>query len=107
MVGGSAALSESKIGNTGIAGMITVTPIRPGPVKKGSEFPNVAPLPNAKFTVTSDGGSVTTFVTDTMGRFDVSLQQGHYVVVLAEDRFPKSCGDGGEADVQSLDRRPA
>ena len=69
-----------------------VTPIRPGPVRAGSESPSAAPLPNAKFTVTSDGGVVTTFTTDTMGHFKISLKPGHYVVVLAENRFPKPCG---------------
>ena len=50
----SAAHSESKTGNTGITGVIMVAPNRPGPVRKGSESPNAAPLPNARFTVTSD-----------------------------------------------------
>src|SRR3954452_24258505 len=84
----SVARGDSATGKTGITGVVMVTPIRPGPARKGSESPNAAPLPNAKFTVTSDGGSVTSFVTDTMGRFEVSLKQGHYVVVLAEIRFP-------------------
>ena len=88
----SAARSESKTGKTGITGVVMVTPIRPGPVRKGSESPNAAPLPNAKFTVTSDGGAVTTFTTDTMGHFKILLKPGHYVVVLAENRFPKPCG---------------
>ena len=88
----SAVRSESKTGKTGITGVVMVTPIRPGPVRKGSESPNAAPLPNTKFTVTSDGGAVTTFTTDTMGRFEISLKPGHYVVVLAENRFPKPCG---------------
>jgi len=88
----SAARSESKTSKTGITGVVVVTPIRPGPVRKGSESPNAAPLPNAKFTITSDGGAVTTFTTDTMGHFEISLKPGHYVVVLAENRFPKPCG---------------
>ena len=88
----SVARSDSKAGNTGITGVVLVTPIRPGPIRAGSESPNAAPLPNAKFTVTSDGGAVTTFTTDTMGRFEISLKPGHYVVVLAENRFPKPCG---------------
>jgi hypothetical protein len=88
----SAARSESKTGKTGIIGVVMVTPIRPGPVRAGSESPNAAPLPNAKFTVTSDGRAVTTFTTDTTGRFEISLKPGHYVVVLAENRFPKPCG---------------
>ena len=88
----SAARSELKTGKTGITGVVMVTPIRPGPVRKGSESPNAAPLPNAKFTVTSDGGAVTTFTTDTMGRFEISLKPGNYVVALVENRFPKPCG---------------
>jgi hypothetical protein len=84
--------SESKTGNTGIAGVVMVTPIRPGPIKKGSESPKAAPLPSATFTVTSDGGAVTIFTTDAMGRFKVSLPPGRYVVLLAENRFPKPCG---------------
>jgi hypothetical protein len=88
----SAARSESKTGNTGITGVIMVTPIRPGPVRKGSEFPTAAPLPNATFRITSDEGVVTTFTTDTAGHFRVSLKPGHYSVVLTENRFPKPCG---------------
>src|SRR5882724_11538075 len=88
----SVALSESKTGNTGITGVIMVTPIRPGPIRARSESPSAAPLPNAMFTVTSDAGEVTTFTTDTMGRFKVLLKPGHYVVLLAENRFPKPCG---------------
>jgi Carboxypeptidase regulatory-like domain len=88
----SAARSESKTGNTGITGVIMVTPIRPGPVRKGSEFPSAAPLPNATFRITSDEGVVTTFTTDTAGHFRVSLKPGHYSVVLTENRFPKPCG---------------
>jgi hypothetical protein len=69
-----------------------VTPIRPGPVKAGSEIPSAAPLANATFTITSDGGAVTRFTTDTMGRFKVLVEPGHYVVLLDENRFPKPCG---------------
>ena len=88
----SVTLSESKAGNTGITGVIMVSPIRPGPVKKESEFPKEAPLPNAAFTVTSDSGAVTRFTTDTMGHFKILLKPGHYAVSLAENRFPKPCG---------------
>ena len=88
----SAARSESKTGNTGITGVVMVTPIRPGPIRAESESPRAAPLPNATFTVTSDRGAVTKFTTDTMGRFKVLLEPGHYVFLLAENRFPKPCG---------------
>ena len=83
---------ESKTGDTGISGVIMVTPIRPGPIKRGSESPTAAPLPNAQFRVTGKEGAVTTFTTDTAGHFRVSLKPGHYSVVLAENRFPKPCG---------------
>ena len=88
----SVARSDSKTGKTGITGVIMVTPIRPGPVRAGSESPSAAPLPNATFTVTGASGAVTKFTTDIMGRFEVSLKPGHYVVLLAENRFPKPCG---------------
>ena len=77
---------------TGIEGMITVSPIRPGPIRAGSELPNAAPLPNARFSISSDKGPVTSFTTDTGGRFRVLLNPGHYIVLLAEDRFPRPCG---------------
>jgi hypothetical protein len=85
---------------TGLEGVITVSPIRPGPIRKGSEVPNVAPLPNAAFSVASDKGTVTSFTTDGEGRFRLSLSPGHYVVSLAENRFPKPCGPF-EIDVES------
>ena len=88
----SVARGDSKAGNTGITGMVVVTPIRPGPIRAGSESPTAAPLPNAKFRVTSKEGAVTSFTTDTAGHFRVSLKPGRYSVVLAENRFPKPCG---------------
>jgi uncharacterized surface anchored protein len=72
--------------------VVMVSPIRPGPAKKGSEFPNVAPLPNATFRVTSNERVVTIFTTDTAGHFRVALKPGHYSVVRTENRFPKPCG---------------
>src|SRR6266478_3483774 len=85
---------------TGIEGVITVSPIRPGPIRAGSDIPNAAPLPNAVFTVGNAKGMVTSFTTDSEGRFRVSLKPGHYVIVLAEHRFPRPCGPF-EMDVES------
>jgi len=82
----------SQAAATGIKGVIMVSPIRPGPVRKGSEFPNTAPLPNTKFSVRSNERTVTTFTTEAQGRFQVSLKPGRYSVVLAENRFPRPCG---------------
>jgi Prealbumin-like fold domain len=92
LVCASVSRGESKTGKAGITGVVMVTPIRPGPVRKGSESPNAAPLPNATFRVTSNEGVVTTFTTDAEGHFRVSLKPGHYTVLLAENRFPKPCG---------------
>src|SRR5215211_5485601 len=97
----------SKAAVTGIKGVILVSPIRPGPVTKGSEFPNTAPIPNAKFSVSSDERTVTTFTTDADGRFQVLVKPGRYSVLLAENRFPRACGpfevsveEGRMTDVQ-------
>ena len=85
---------------TGIEGVITVSPTRPGPIRAGSDTPNAAPLPNATFRVTSNEGSVTTFTTDPQGHFRVPLKPGHYSVLLAENRFPRPCGPF-EIDVEA------
>jgi hypothetical protein len=85
---------------TGIEGVITVSPTRPGPIRAGSDIPNAAPLPNATFRVTSNEGVVTTFTTDREGHFRVPLKPGHYSVLLAENRFPKPCGPF-EIDVEA------
>jgi hypothetical protein len=77
---------------TGVEGVVTVSPTRPGPIRKGSEIPNAAPLPSAVFTVRNEKGTVTSFTTDSEGRFRISLKPGHYVIALAEDRFPRPCG---------------
>jgi hypothetical protein len=85
---------------TGIEGVITLSPIRPGPIRAGSDIPNAAPLPNAVFTVGNEKGVVKSFTTDNEGRFRVSLGPGHYVIRLAEHRFPRPCGPF-EIDVES------
>ena len=54
---------------TGIEGVITVSPTRPGPIRAGSDIPNAAPLPNALFSVENEKGKVTSFTTDGQGRF--------------------------------------
>ena len=77
---------------TGVEGVVTVSPTRPGPIRKGSEIPNAAPLPNAVFTVRNENGTVTSFTTDSGGRFRASLKPGHYVIALADHRFPRPCG---------------
>ena len=101
LMSGTLSSGESEAGRgTGIEGVVTVSPIRPGPIKKGSELPNVAPLPSAVFSVANEKGTVTSFTTDSDGHFRLSLSPGHYVVSLAEKRFPRPCGPF-ELDVES------
>jgi len=90
----------NKVAETGIQGRVMVSPIRPGPIRAGSENPNAAPLPNATFRVTSHEGAAKTFTTDAQGQFRVALKPGHYSVVLTENRFPKPCGPF-EIDVEA------
>jgi hypothetical protein len=78
--------------DSGVQGVVTVRPTRPGPIRAGAELPESAPLSNASFTITSENGSVRSFTTDTQGRFRVLLKPGHYIVFLAENRFPRPCG---------------
>jgi len=83
--------SDSSRGS-GIEGVVMVSPIWPGPIKKGSEKPNVAPVASAVFSVANEKGTVTSFTTDSEGRFRLSLSPGHYIVSLAEYRFARPCG---------------
>jgi Prealbumin-like fold domain len=98
---GTLSFAQSDAGRgTGIEGIVTVSPIRPGPIRKGAETANEAPLPNAAFSVVNETGVVTSFTTDDEGRFRLSLSPGHYVVSLVENRFPRPCGPF-EIDIES------
>ena len=65
---------------TGIEGVITIEPIRPGPVR--ADDPSSQPLANAVFVVESQKGEITSFTTDDQGRFRLPLAPGHYKVSL-------------------------
>jgi hypothetical protein len=77
---------------TGIEGVITVSPIRPGPIRIGDERPNRAPLANSTFTVQSEKAPITSFTTDAQGRFRISLAPGHYTISPKQDVGPGHCG---------------
>ena len=64
---------------TGIEGVITLNPARPGPVRADSP---VSPLANTAFAVETQKGEIASFTTDNEGRFRVSLAPGHYKVSL-------------------------
>jgi hypothetical protein len=72
---------------TGVEGVITVSPIRPGPIKRGSEIPTWGPFANTTFAVQNKNGMVASFTTDDQGRFRLWLAPGHYTVAPKE---PKS-----------------
>lgn len=64
--------------NTGIEGVISVSPAHGGPARVG--VPNSRPLANVEFTVENANGAVASFTTDQDGRFRVSLAPGHYTI---------------------------
>jgi len=64
---------------TGIEGVITINPARPGPVRADAP---VSPLANRAFAVENQKGEIASFTTDNEGRFRVSLAPGHYKVSL-------------------------
>lgn len=68
--------------DTGVEGVISVSPSRPGPQR--IETPSVAPAPHILFVVKREDKAVTSFTTDAEGRFRIKLAPGHYIV-LRED----------------------
>ena len=67
-------------GQSGIEGVITISPANPGPIR--ADAPGSVPLANAPFVVEKNNGEVTSFITDDQGRFRVSLPPGHYKISL-------------------------
>jgi hypothetical protein len=66
-------------GESGIEGVITISPANPGPTRVDAA---AMPLANATFGVEKNNGEVTSFITDEQGRFRVSLPPGHYKISL-------------------------
>jgi hypothetical protein len=67
-------------GESGIEGVITVSPANPGPTI--ADAAGSMPLASATFTVENKNGEVASFITDDQGRFRVSLPPGHYKISL-------------------------
>jgi len=65
---------------TGIEGLITISPTQPGPIRADS--PGSKPLTNAAFVVENEKGEVASFTTNDQGRFRISLPPGHYKVSI-------------------------
>jgi len=75
---------------TGLEGVITISPIQPGPTREG--VPNSAPLANAAFEVSNEKGMLTSFTTDAQGRFRLVLAPGHYTVSQRGKTGIRHCG---------------
>jgi hypothetical protein len=68
-------------GETGVEGVITISPTQGGPVR--ADAPSSGPLANATFVVKEEKDTVATeFTTDGQGHFRTSLPPGHYKVSL-------------------------
>lgn len=66
---------------SGIEGVITVSPWRAGPVR--ADEPASIPLANATFVVQTEANAVASeFTTDAQGRFRISLPAGRYTISL-------------------------
>jgi hypothetical protein len=65
---------------TGIEGVITISPAQAGPVRDDS--PSSKPLVNATFAVENEKGEVASFTTDDQGHFRTSVPAGHYKVSM-------------------------
>ena len=67
---------------TGIEGVIAISPIKAGPVR--ADAPSSRPLANTAFVADNQKGEVASFTTDGQGRFRIPLAPGHYKVSLKE-----------------------
>lgn len=67
-------------GESGIEGIITISPARPGPTR--IDAAGSVPLANATFIVDTNNAEVASFTTDPEGHFRVALPPGHYKVSL-------------------------
>ena len=65
---------------TGIEGVITISPVQAGPIR--ADAPGSKPLANAAFAVEGEKGEVASFTTDDQGHFRTPLAPGHYKVTL-------------------------
>lgn len=67
--------------DTGVEGVISVSPRRPGPQR--IDEPSKGPVSSTAFVVMKGEERVASFTTDAQGHFRVSLPPGHYIITLA------------------------
>ncbi len=84
---------------TGIEGLITISPTQPGPIR--ADTAGSKPLANTAFVAENQKGQVASFTTDDQGHFRIPLAPGHYTVAIKGRK--SSIGHFGpfEADVVS------
>jgi hypothetical protein len=81
----SISLGQTPSGaETGIEGVIMISPAQPGPIRADS--PGSIPLANAAFVVENEKSEVASFTTDDQGRFRISVPPGHYKVSIKGKR---------------------
>ena len=86
---------------TGIEGVITISPTQAGPVRDDS--PASRPLANATFAVENEKGEVASFTTDGQGHFRTLVPPGHYKVSMKGRK--SSIGRFGPFEVDVVDRQ--
>ena len=82
MCGGFLSAQTQSGSETGIEGVIAISPIKAGPVR--ADAPSSRPLANTAFAAENQKGEVASFTTDGQGRFRIPLSPGHYKVSLKE-----------------------
>ncbi len=63
---------------TGLEGVVTISPTHGGPIREGEDASR--PLPETAFVVRRGDAEVAKFTTDAQGRFRVPLPPGEYLV---------------------------
>ncbi len=89
--------------DTGIEGVITLSPAQPGPIRAGA--PSALPLANVAFVVENQNGEVASFTTNDQGHFRTLLAPGHYKVSIKGKRL--GMGHCGPFEVDVLARNMA
>src|SRR4051794_5133229 len=64
---------------SGVEGVIMLSPSRPGPIRK--DAPRTAPAGDVEFVVRRGDERITSFKTDAEGGFRVALPPGHYAIM--------------------------
>jgi hypothetical protein len=80
MCSGSLSSQTPTASETGIEGVILISPSQPGPARV--DVASAQPLAKTAFVVENQNGEVTSFTTDDQGRFRTLLAPGNYKVSL-------------------------